>query len=77
MIYCDPPYAGTTAYSSGGFDSAAFWQKCRDLSEENLVFISEYAAPPDFVEVWRKDVNLEVRSNKAGERRIEKLFTFI
>ena len=77
VIYCDPPYNDTTAYSTGGFDSEAFWQKCRDLSEHNLVFISEYAAPPDFVEIWRKNVNLEVRSGKPGERRIEKLFTFI
>jgi len=77
VIYCDPPYANTTGYSTGTFDSEAFWQKCRDLSEHNLVFISEYAAPPDFVEIWRKTVNLKMRSGKPGEKRIEKLFTFI
>lgn len=25
VIYCDPPYRGTTAYKTGPFDSDAFW----------------------------------------------------
>ena len=78
VIYCDPPYAGTTGYKTGAFDSAAFWRKCRDLSADNLIFISEYEAPEDFIEVWRKDVKLEIRDgNNARKDRTEKLFTFI
>jgi formyltetrahydrofolate hydrolase len=29
LIYCDPPYEGTTAYKDG-FDHNVFWQWCRD-----------------------------------------------
>jgi DNA adenine methylase len=79
VIYCDPPYANTTGYKTGKFDSEAFWQKCRELSTDNLVFVSEYQAPEDFIEVWQKDVKL-VMKKADGSRdieRTEKLFTFI
>jgi DNA adenine methylase len=78
VIYCDPPYAGTTGYKTGAFDHAAFWQKCRELSEDNIIFISEYDAPEDFIEVWRKDVKLEIRDGDGKRKdRIEKLYTYV
>jgi len=77
VIYCDPPYSGTTAYSTGKFDSAAFWQKVRELSADNLIFISEYNAPDDFIEVWRKEVNVNITVAGKAEKRIEKLYTYI
>lgn len=45
LIYCDPPYEGTTAYKMH-FDSASFWQWVREQSINNPVFVSEYKAPP-------------------------------
>jgi len=79
VIYCDPPYADTSGYSLDKFDSGAFWQKVRDLSGDNLVFVSEYKAPEDFTEVWRKEVRLYMQSKKGKEKekRIEKLFIYI
>lgn len=79
VIYCDPPYEGTNGYQTGAFDSAAFWQKCRDLSADNLVFISEYKAPEDFIEIWHKEVKLDMKKVDGSRsiNRTEKLFTFI
>lgn len=52
IIYCDPPYGGTYQYGTD-FDSAKFWQWCRDKTDEgHAVYVSEYAAPDDFTELW-------------------------
>lgn len=75
LIYCDPPYAACSArsgYVTGSFDSAAFWQTVREWSKKNVVFVSEYAAPADFVCVAssRKRVlmNQKDRTNYKTER---------
>ena len=39
VIYCDPPYQGTTSYKTGTFDHNKFWEWCRYMSKDNLVFI--------------------------------------
>jgi DNA adenine methylase len=78
IIYCDPPYANTTKYKSGGFDHAEFWQWCREKSKEgHQVFISEYNAPDDFKCVWSMDVS-NTLSKKADSSKtaIEKLFIY-
>jgi DNA adenine methylase len=76
LIYCDPPYAGTTKYGAiGDFNSDEFWNVMRLWSKNNTVFISEYNAPEDFKCVWKKETKLDIK-NKDGEKelRIEKLF---
>jgi len=76
LIYCDPPYAKTTNYTTGVFDSDTFWQWCRDMQAKgNTVIVSEYNAPDDFECIWSKDVKLELRTKNGRENRIEKLFT--
>ncbi len=49
VIYCDPPYANTTAYAdTAEFDHGLFWQTARQWSKQNaVVFVSEYTAPDD------------------------------
>lgn len=78
LIYCDPPYSNTTGYSTGSFDSEAFWQWCRDMTRAgNTVIISEYEAPKDFTCIWMKNVKTDIRTKANGkEDRIEKLFIF-
>ena len=49
VIYCDPPYQGTAQYITGSFGHANFWTWCRQQRE--LVVVSEYNAPDDFVQV--------------------------
>jgi len=77
IIYCDPPYSGTTKYKDG-FDHNQFWRWCREKSADgNRVFISEYSAPGDFVCVWEKSVKSSLSANgKIGGNKnsIEKLF---
>ena len=73
VTYCDPPYAKTTGYTVGEFDSDEFWQWCRDRA--GMVLISEYVAPSDFDLVWSKPVKTDMRTKANGrEQRIEKLF---
>lgn len=77
LIYCDPPYKGTTGYKTGNFDSEAFFQWCRDLKNlGNIVFVSEYQCPEDFTCVWQGVVKTNFSSgrNKATHNAVEKLF---
>lgn len=60
ILYCDPPYEnGEQRYKEEtgkdfNFDSNKFWDWCRKMSENNIVFVSNYRAPSDFEKVWRK-----------------------
>lgn len=78
IIYCDPPYEGTTGYK-GKFNHADFWQWCREKSKEgHTVFISEYSAPDDFECIWRQEVKSSLSANGKGggsKKSVEKLFT--
>lgn len=81
IIYCDPPYKGTTQYSKklvGDFDTDEFWDIMRKWSKNNIVLISEYEAPDDFEVVWQQEVKLDIRDkNNEKKKRIEKLFKYI
>lgn len=75
IIYCDPPYEGTTKYKDK-FDHIIFWDKVRQwVNEGHKVFVSEYNAPEDFVCVWQKDTlaNFSLQ-NDIDKTRTEKLF---
>ena len=73
IIYCDPPYNGTTKYKDS-FDSDAFWQWCRDKAKEgHTVYVSEYNAPEDFKCIWEKQINSNL--GDTSKTATEKLFT--
>lgn len=76
LIYCDPPYAGTTTYGGvGDFDSELFWNTMRKWSKFNTVVISEYVAPDDFICVQAMPSRMGLRNkNSEHEVRTEKLF---
>lgn len=77
LIYCDPPYQGTTGYKTGVFDHEAFFEWCREMKAKgNSVFISEYSAPNDFELVWQGEVktNFSSTRTKATHNAVEKLF---
>ena len=75
IIYCDPPYEGTTSYKDK-FNHNEFWEWCRNKTREgHRVFISEYNAPDDFVCVWEKEVNSSLTKDTGSKKATEKLFT--
>lgn len=77
LIYCDPPYQSTTLYPVGGFDHNNFFDWCREQAKNNVVFVSEYNAPDDFVCVWQQEVKSSLSANGvAGGSKVsvEKLF---
>ena len=77
LIYCDPPYQGTTGYKTGAFDHDKFFAWCRGMkSKGNSVFVSEYSAPDDFELVWQGEVKTNFSSirSKATHNATEKLF---
>jgi DNA adenine methylase len=79
VIYCDPPYGGTTGFTIGRkgnkFLSKTFWKWAGERSKQSIVLVSEYAAPDGFVPVWQKTVKTDMNGKKGKIARIEKLFT--
>lgn len=73
LIYCDPPYEGTTEYHSS-FDSEKFWEFIRNVSKNNYVFVSEYSAPNDFTCITQKIKRTSMDGQGATRKRVEKLF---
>lgn len=75
LIYCDPPYEGTTKYKDD-FNHTEFWEWCRDKTKEgHKVFISEYNAPEDFKCVYEHELNNTLNNTAKTTKAIEKLFT--
>lgn len=78
LIYCDPPYANTTAYKGApAFDSDEFWQVVRKWSEKNTVFVSEAQAPLDFHAIWERATFVPLGPRDDKKYRAEKLFTLL
>lgn len=76
IVYCDPPYANTTKYTSD-FDSDTFWHWVRQVSQKAYVFVSEYQAPNDFESIWEKKLSSSLSANGkigANKQSIERLF---
>lgn len=74
LVYCDPPYANNKQQNGyfQRFDHDKFWKTMRRWSKNNLVFVSEYEAPDDFICIWEKKRN--VKCTKTDTHRTEKLF---
>ena len=78
IIYCDPPYAGTTKYATGGFDHVQFWEWCETKAiEGHIVFVSEYIAPNSWECVWQKSVNNTLAKDTGSKQGIERLFRYV
>lgn len=79
IVYCDPPYEGTTKYKDG-FNHLKFWSWVRQISlSGHTVFVSEYKAPSDFKCIWEKEVNSQLSANgKIGGNKLstERLFLY-
>ena len=78
LVYCDPPYEGTTRYGAfSGFDHALFWETMRKWSKNNTVVISEYKAPDDFKCVGGHKTKMRMYDKDGKQQeRIERLFMY-
>lgn len=50
-----------------------FWEWCREMSQNNIVIISEHTAPEDFERIWSMPVKRTIDNTKRVET-VEKLF---
>ena len=72
LVYCDPPYKGTTKYKDD-FDHDEYWDWVRKMSENNIVLCSEYVAPEDFKCIWSKELTTTL-DKSSRSKSVEKLF---
>jgi DNA adenine methylase len=74
VIYCDPPYAGTTEYKDK-FNHTEFWDWVRKVSQNNVVLVSEFTGPDDFDVIWSKEKLTDLGSSDNKQLVVtEKLF---
>lgn len=74
LVYCDPPYQGTTRYMDA-FNHDKFWQWCRYIaSAGNIVFVSEYATPEGFRCLWQKQLFSSLTKDTGSKAGVERLF---
>ena len=77
VIYCDIPYKGTVRYKSGEFPYEKFYTWAKEMSENNVVLISEYDMPEEFECIWSRDLRSSLGRGVNKEKdnaKIEKLF---
>ena len=75
LVYCDPPYAGKSGYSTGAFDSAKFWEWAQDMAANgHSVVVSEYSCPVEHAVLWRRPMKSSVRRTSNPQETQEHLF---
>lgn len=74
VVYLDPPYENTKHYRNT-INYSFFWDFVRELSKDNVVFISEENAPSDFDIIWEKEVTKSIMTTVGkSQKRFERLF---
>lgn len=73
VIYCDPPYKGTTKYETDVFPYDEYYNWCRKLSKDNTVLCSEYWMPDDFETVWEGQLTCTL-DKSSRSKKIERLY---
>ena len=79
VLYLDPPYAGTEGYSTGSFDSDAFWLWAQEQAESGVrVFVSEFQAPDGWVPVWSviRQAQLDAHNDAVSKKDVESLYVW-
>lgn len=80
VVYCDPPYAGTTAYSSTGqFDYREFYRTLQQWAQARSVYVSEYAVPEDVPVkvVWERERRNALKKDDNQRVTLERLFRIL
>lgn len=74
IIYCDAPYIGTIQYEGveEKFDFNEYYKWLKDISKDNLVFISEYRMPiNDFKSIKQIQLKSHFGTDFTGGEHIE------
>ena len=77
VVYCDPPYQGTTAYTGvDEFDTERFWTVMDKWSESGVhVFVSSYTAPDHWPMIWEQPLRSSARiGSEERHMATERLF---
>lgn len=82
IIYCDPPYENTNQNYNNNFDSKQFYDWCRYMSENNIVFVSGYNSPLEGVDFYsifsisRKitGISPDLKKKQQNRKRSEHLY---
>jgi site-specific DNA-adenine methylase len=80
VIYCDPPYQDAACRYTDkkgqkrNFDNDEFWEWVRLMSTNNIVLVSEYSAPDDFIKLFEKKHSVTVAGKDVTGR--ESLFMY-
>lgn len=80
IIYCDPPYFGTTRYTTQTFDHEKFWIWCKAKKNEgHTVFVSEYVCPVSGLSevVFEKTQTNTLIQDTGAKKGVEKLFKIL
>lgn len=78
VIYLDPPYQGTKHYGYANqekMDYDRFWNWVREISKNNIVFVSEQQAPEDFEIIWEQEAKRTCGKDN-NYQAVEKLFKY-
>lgn len=76
-VYCDPPYANTTGYSTGGFDHRSFYRTLSEWTRNGVrVYVSEYTTPVEvpFEVIWSHEKKMPLSKGSNDRVASEKLF---
>ncbi len=80
VIYLDPPYEGTSKYQFG-INHEEFWNYVREVAKDNIVYVSEQNAPPEFTPIWEKETTRTLNhfnNDKQNKKTaIEKLYRIV
>lgn len=77
VYYCDPPYAGTTTYSTAPFDHELFYKRLVEYAATGVwVYVSEYAVPEHVPArlIWSKVVQMPLEAQDNTRKAEERLY---
>ena len=76
VIYADPLYVNCTKYKMK-FNHEEFWEWCRNVAQNNFLYVSEYTAPSDFISIWSKEHKTGIHHGfKEHKQSTENLFVY-
>lgn len=75
VFYLDPPYANRTPQRNIPFDHEQYWSFVRLISKNNVVLLTEYIAPYDFIPIYNfGDTVVRHHASKGKDGTCERIF---